>query len=156
MTGARLSFALTAASVLLAPGAALPVTRGDDALDPGLSRRLERIESAFRDGDASSLRGCFSTAGKVRVDLRDLPDGQGSYGPGQLQVIFTRIFEEFRTRDFAFSKDQVTTSTAGSAFARGRWVRRNQPRGQETVDTLTFTLRAEGADWRISEIRSSR
>lgn len=124
--------------------------------DAGLLTRLQRIESAFRQGDATSLRLSFSGAGKIRVDLGDLTDGQESYGAGQLQVIFGRIFEELRTQEFSFAKDAVKVSAPGTAFARGRWVRRSRPSGDQTIDTLIFTLREELGDWRILEIRSSR
>jgi hypothetical protein len=116
---------------------------------------LRRIESAFREGDAGSLRLSFSSGGRVRVELRDLAEGQGAYGAGQLQAIFNRIFEQVRTEDFAFGKEDVRVATPGTAFARGRWVRRAPARGPETVDMLTFTLREESGDWRILEIRSS-
>jgi len=122
----------------------------------GLRSRLSRIEGAFRDGSAGSLRQSFSETGKVRVDLKDLTDEPASYGCGQLQVVFSRIFDENQTRDFAFPKDDVTVSEAGTAFARARWSRRSRPGGQETMDNLTFTLRQESGDWRINEIRSSR
>ncbi len=149
----RQSPALAVALLLAAPA----VGGADvDGPDQGLEVRLRRIESAFREGSAVSLRPSFSSSAKVRVDLRDLPDGQGSYGAGQLQVIFDRLFEQFRTQDFAFGTDDVRMPTHGTAFARGRWVRVGQPRGPETVDTLTFTLREESGDWRILEIRSSR
>jgi hypothetical protein len=121
-----------------------------------LQVRLARIETAFKTGDAVSLRSSFSDSGKVRVDLKDLPDGLGSYGPGQLQVIFGHIFDECRTQEFAFQDNDGRNPRSATTFARGRWVRRNQPRGQERVDTLTFTLRQESGDWRILEIRSSR
>jgi hypothetical protein len=128
---------------------------GEHHTDQALESRLHSIESAFRDGKASALAGSFSKDGKVRVEISDLPQGEGSYAAGQLQVIFDRIFEEFRTREFAFTRDDVRISRDGTAFARSRWVRR-RPRGDETVDTLTFTLRDESGDWRILEIRASR
>jgi len=124
-------------------------------VDPSLASRLRRIESAFRSGDASALRPSFAP-GKVRVDLRDLTDGPGSYGSGQLEVLFGRIFDEIRTREFLIRPQDVTVSAPSTAFARGRWVRRPRPGGAERVDTLTFTLREEGGEWRIHEIRSSR
>lgn len=128
----------------------------DRALDPGLDSRLRSIESAFRQGDASALRLSFSGTGKVCVNIRDLTEAQASYGAGQLEVIFAQIFEAFPTKDFDFEKDEMKASTPGTAFARGRWVRRSRPGNQEAVDTLTFTLRQEGEDWRVLEIRSSR
>jgi hypothetical protein len=88
------------------------------------------------------------------VDLKDVAEGSGSYSPGQLQVMFGQIFAQGPTREFGFRPDDVTT-TSSTAFARGRWVRR-QPSGRERADTLTFTLHAESGDWRILEIRSSR
>jgi hypothetical protein len=143
---------------LLASGlfAAIPGHALEQPLpDPALSSRLRRIEAAFREGDAGSLRTSFCSGGRVRVELRDLPEGPGTYGPGQLQAIFGRIFEQARTEDFAFGKDDIHVATPGTAFARGRWVRRAPARGPETVDMLTFTLREESGDWRILEIRSS-
>jgi hypothetical protein len=126
------------------------------ALDPGLASRLRRVETSFRNGDAASLRPAFTGNGKVRVDLKAVMDGPGSYGPGQLEVIFDRIFDENHTREFSFRDEDVTVSKPGVAFARGRWVRKPRPGGAEATDTLTFTLRQESGDWRIHEIRSSR
>lgn len=127
-----------------------------DPAPPELLSRLQRIESAFRQGDADALRLSFAATGKLRVDLKDLTDGQESYGAGQLQVIFGQIFEEFRTGDFSFPRDEVSVSSPGTAFARGRWVRASRRERVELTDTLTFTLRDDGSGWRILEIRSSR
>jgi len=125
-------------------------------LEPALSARLRRIETAFRSGDAGSLRPAFTANTKVRVDLKDVMEGPGSYGPSQLEVIFGRIFDENRTRQFSFKDEDVAVSSPGIAFARGRWVRKTGRGGTETTDTVTFTLRQESGDWRIHEIRSSR
>jgi hypothetical protein len=147
-----LTAALVAALLLLALAGPAP---GEEP-NPALRTRLSRIEGAFRSGSAGSLRQSFSEAGKVRVDLKELTDEPASYGCGQLQVVFGRIFDENQTREFAFPKDDVTVSEAGTAFARARWSRRSRPGGQDAVDNLTFTLRQESGDWRINEIRSSR
>ena len=147
-----LTAALVAALLLTTLAGPAP---GEEPNDP-LRSRLTQIESAFRDGSAGSLRKSLSETGKVRVDLKDLTDEPASYGCGQLQVVFGRIFDENQTREFAFPKDDVTVSESGTAFARARWSRRNRPGGQESVDNLTFTLRQESGDWRINEIRSSR
>jgi len=125
-------------------------------VEPSLSARLRRIETAFRSGDAGSLRPAFTANTKVRVDLKDVMEGPGSYGPSQLEVIFGRIFDENRTRQFSFKDEDITVSGPGIAFARGRWVRRSGRGGAEATDTVTFTLRQESGDWRIHEIRSSR
>lgn len=124
-------------------------------LDPALATRLRRIEGAFRNGDAASLRPAFTPSAKVRVDLKTVMDGPGSYGPGQLEVIFGRIFDENHTREFSFRDEDVAVSAPGIAFARGKWVRKARP-GADATDTVTFTLRQERGDWRIHEIRSSR
>ena len=148
-------FAAGLAAVALlscAPATAAEPTR----LEPALSARLRRIETAFRSGDAGSLRPVFTANTKVRVDLKDVMDGPGSYGPSQLEVIFGRIFDENRTRQFSFKDEDVAVSGPGIAFARGRWVRKTGRGGTETTDTVTFTLRQESGDWRIHEIRSSR
>lgn len=153
MKGWRRGIAAAAlAAAGLAPSPALPAGE----LDPQLSSRLQTIEGAFRNGDAGALRPCFASTGKVRVDLRSLTDGPASYGPGQLQVVFEHIFDDHRTREFAFRKQDVTVPSSGTAFAKGRWVRRARAGGPETVDTLTFTLREERQDWRIHEILTSR
>jgi len=148
--------AAVAAAALAAVGmTAIPAVSAEGP-DPALWARLQRIEGAFRGGDAGALRPSFVATGKVRVDLKDLTEGPASYGPGQLQVIFEQIFDEHRTREFTFRKQDVTVSSPGTAFAKGRWVRRARTGGQETVDTLTFTLREENQDWRIHEILTSR
>jgi hypothetical protein len=154
MRGWRRGFAAAA----LAAAAGLndsPLLRAEGP-DPQLSSRLQRIETAFRGGDAGALRSCVASSGKVRVDLRDLTEGPASYGPGQLQVVFEQIFDDNRTREFEFRKQDVKVPSAGTAFAKGRWVRRARTGGHETVDTLTFTLREENRDWRIHEILTSR
>jgi hypothetical protein len=146
--------ALVAAGlVALAQGSATArALEGDGAL----AWRLQQIETAVRAADAGGLRGSFAGSGKVRADLRDFTEGQAWYGPGQLQVIFGQIFEQFETRDFAFRKSDVTLSSPSTAFARGRWVRRSRRGGPDVVDTVTITLHADRGDWRILEIRSSR
>jgi hypothetical protein len=147
-------------TLLLALVAVLSGPAGGDAstqpLPPGLQERLQRIESAFRDGDASALRRSFATSGKLRVDLKNLTEGQEAYGASQLQVIFTQIFEGCRTSDFRFALDEVSVPSPGTAFARGRWTRTGRRERVELAETLTFTLRDDGSDWRILEIRSSR
>ena len=143
---------IAAAAVLLC---AATLVRGA-TVEPALNARLRRIETAFRSGDAGSLRPAFTASTKVRVDLKDVMEGPGSYGPSQLEVIFGRIFDENRTRQFSFKDEDVTVSSPGVAFARGRWVRRSGRGGAEATDTVTFTLRQESGDWRVHEIRSSR
>jgi hypothetical protein len=128
---------------------------GDDDPDPGLLSRLARIEAAFRQGSAGALRDSCVTSGRVRLDLESVAVEQGSYGTGQVQVIFGQIFEQYRTSAFVFARDDVKVSAPGTAFARSRWSRRGRG-GSEAVDTLTFTLHQEGGDWRVHEIRSSR
>jgi len=143
---------LGAVIAALLSGPAIEAGDGSEAL----WTRLRRIQSDFRSGDAPSLRTSFSSTTRLRVDLEGFTDRRASYAPGQLQVIFGEIFEEHRTREMNFERNDVTLSPGGTAFARGRWVRRPKHGGAETVDSLTFTLREEGGDWRILEIRSSR
>jgi hypothetical protein len=125
-------------------------------LEPALGARLQAVEAAFRKGSASALRSCVSSGAKVRVELREVTEGSGNYGASQLQVIFERIFEENRTLQFHVPREQVTASAQGTAFARALWVRRVASGGEEVTDNLTLTLRREGDEWRIHEIRSSR
>jgi hypothetical protein len=131
-----------------------PLGAAAQEADAALSERLRSIETAFRRGDASALRSSSAATGKVRVDLRELTNGPGSYGPRQLEVVFTKIFEGQQTRAFSFRKEDVTVAAPGTAFARGQWVRGAGAR--ESKDTLTFTLRDESGQWRIHEIRTSR
>jgi Domain of unknown function (DUF4440) len=145
-----------AGMAVLALSAGPSVVRAATAVDPSLSARLRKIESAFRSGDAGALRPLFTANSKVRVDLKDVMDGPGAYGPSQLEVIFGRIFDESRTRQFSFRDEDVTISAPGIAFARGKWVRKAGRGGTEATDTVTFTLRQESGDWRVHEIRSSR
>ena len=125
-------------------------------LEPALASRLSAVEGAFRSGSASALRGCVSRTAKVRVDLRGLSEGAGSYGASQLQVIFERIFDAHPTRAFNVKRDEVTVSAQGTAFARARWTRRAGAAEDEVTDTLTLTLRREDGEWRVYELRSSR
>lgn len=147
----RVRAAMSALALLMAAGASFPAE-----VEPALWSRLQRIEGAFRGGDAGALRASLPASAKVRVDLKGLTDGPVSYGAGQLQVVFGQIFESHRTRQFAFRKQDVTIPTPGTAFARARWVRTRRPGGQEIQDTLTVTLREEAGDWRVHEILSSR
>ena len=151
----RVSQTLLFALLIVGPSAAAAAAPAQP-LPPGLHARLERIEAAFREGDAGALRSSFAASGKLRVDLKDLTQGQEVYGAGQLQVIFDQIFKSCRTRDFRFAPDEVSVPSPGTAFARGRWTRSGRRERVELVDTLTFTLRDDGSDWRILEIRSSR
>jgi hypothetical protein len=138
--------------VVAVAGGPRPVGAAD--IDQALEARLRRIEAAFRDGDAAGVRLSSAPSGKVRVDLRDLTSGPGSYGPGQLEVVFDHVFQGQQTREFTFRKEDVTVSVPGTAFARVRWVRREG--GRDTSESLTFTLREESGQWRIHEIRTSR
>ncbi len=132
----------------LAAGEAFPSDR--------LDVRLRQVEGAFREGDATALRPAFATSGKVRVDLKDLTSGQGWYASGQLQVLFTRVFQDYTTREVVFRTNDVTEATPGTAFARGRWVRRPRRGGEDISETVVLTLREDKGDWRILEIRTSR
>jgi hypothetical protein len=152
MTHPRRRAAFPAVAMLLLAAFATSAT----PVDPTLATRLRGIETAFRSNDAGSLRPVFTSAVKVRVDLKDVMDGPGTYGPSQLEVIFGRIFDEHRTRQFSFRDEDVTVSAPGVAFARGKWLRSVGRAGAEAPDTVTFTLRQESGDWRIHEIRSSR
>jgi hypothetical protein len=152
VAGMLLASARTSAPPVSAQSRAAPAPTAD----PSLTSRLRGIETAFRSGDAASLRPTFTASAKVRVDLKDVMEGPGSYGPSQLEVIFGRIFEENRTRQFSFRDEDVTVSAPGIAFARGRWVRKVRQGGTDLSDTVTFTLRQESGDWRVHEIRSSR
>ncbi|HET8647394.1 MAG TPA: hypothetical protein VFO85_17990, partial [Vicinamibacteria bacterium] len=112
------------AAVLATAVAAPPAARSEPAHlgsarqeDP-LWSRLRRIEGAFRAGDAAALRASFPASAKLRVDLPGVPGCPASYGPGQLQVIFARLFAASPTREFAFSADDVTRPAGGTAFAR--------------------------------------
>jgi hypothetical protein len=157
-TRATLACALTA--ILAVPAgagraAAAPAAGPASVQEDALWTRLRRIESAFRAGDAAALRASFPSTSRLRVDLPDVPGCPASYGPGQLQVIFGQIFAEAATREFAFARADVTQPSAGTAFARGRWVRGDAGAG-ERADVVTFTLREEAGDWRIHEILAVR
>ena len=91
-----------------------------DAADPALDARLRNIETAFRDGDAAALRVVLPG----RREGAGRPEGPDErcrvVRPGQLEVVFARIFEGQQTREFGFRKEDVTVSMPGTAFARGR------------------------------------
>jgi hypothetical protein len=151
----RKSFrALLVASAWLAASTAHAAA--SDLDDEALRSRLRRVEAAFRQGDAGALRGCFSDKAKVRVELGDLTEGEGLYGAGQLQVIFSRIFEQRRTVSLSFPRSDVKVPGAGTAFARAVWLHRGARSGDERTDSLLLTLHANEGDWRIIEMRSAR
>jgi hypothetical protein len=142
------------AAVSAAALASTPIARAASGDSGGLSVRLGAIEGAVRRGDAGALRAAATRDGRVRVDLHGLPGAQGSYGPGQLQVVLRRVFDAFETHAFAFD-DERRERAPSMVFAGGTWVRRPRRGGDEVRDTLTFALRLEEGDWRIVEIRSS-
>lgn len=151
--------AACALPLLFAPGraAAAPLPAASPARqEDALWSRLRRIEEAFRAGDAGALRSSFPGAVKMRVDLPDVPGCPASYGPGQAQVVFAQLFAEAPTRDFAFSDDDVTRPSDGTAFARARWVRAAPGERSGATQSLTFTLREENGGWRIHEIVATR
>jgi hypothetical protein len=129
--------------------------RSESPVPGPLWTRLTHVEDAFRRGDAAALRAACALGGKIHVEMRDFPSGQGNFGASQLEVIFRQIFKGQLTRALAFLRDDVKLAPPATAFARGVWVHRPTG-GAETTQTLTFTLRAEGDDWRIQEIRSAR
>lgn len=131
-----------------AAAAPLPARAGGQ--EDALWSRLRRIESAFRSGDAAGLRSSFPASARLRVDLPLVPGGPASYAPGQLQVIFSRLFAETPTREFAFTREDVTRPSDRTAFARGRWVR--SAGALEQSSAVTFTLREDGGDWFIHEM----
>jgi hypothetical protein len=137
-------------------GLAAALAAGEALPSDGLDVRLRQVEDAFREGDAALLRPAFATSGKVRVDLKDLTSGQGWYASGQLQVLFARVFQDYATRALRFQTDGVTEAAPGTAFARGRWVRRPRRGGDDISETVVLTLREDKGDWRILEIRTSR
>lgn len=136
--------------------AASPPAAGAAEQEDALWSRLRRIENAFRAGDAAALRASFPATAKLRVDLPDVPGCPASYGPGQLQVVFAQLFRAAPTRGFSFAAEDVTRSSAGTAFARGRWVRGASDGQLEQAHALTFTLREEDGGWRIHEIFATR
>ncbi len=149
---ARPRWRALAGALLLLPAVAVRAQE----VEPSLWRRLECIEKAFRQADAEALRPSFPSEGKVRVQLPELTSGSGSYGAGQLQVLFGRIFRDQATESFSFPRRDVRISTDGTAFARARWVRKHPAASGDGEDVLTFTLRQDDGDWRIHEVRSSR
>jgi hypothetical protein len=134
------------------PAAPAPFPARAAGQEDALWSRLRRIESAFRSGDAASLRSSFPASTRLRVDLPEVPGGPASYAPGQLQVIFARLFTDAPTREFAFDREAVTRPSAGTAFARGRWLRGPSGVPSDEARAVTFTLREDGGDWRIHEI----
>jgi hypothetical protein len=141
--------------VWLGPAATVR-SHAPEAGEAALWARLRRLETAFRQGDATALRHASPGSGKVRLDLPPWTEGLAAYGPGQLQGVFGQVFAQRRTQAFSFPREQVDFSAEGTAFARGRWVWRPPHGDSQTSETLVFLLRAEGADWRVQEIRRAR
>jgi hypothetical protein len=151
MTG-RAALAVSGALLITASAGAA----ASGLVEPLLWARLQRIETAFRSGDAHSLRALLPAETKVRIDLGPLTDGSRSYGPGQLEVVFQQIFAVHPTVELTFRAEDVKVPAPGTAFARARWTRRPDGGGRETVEWITFTLRDQSGDWRIHEILCSR
>ncbi len=146
-----LAFSLLSLCLLAARAQARP----ESAVPGPLWSRLSQLEDVFRRGDAAALRAACAQGGKIRVEMRAIPSGQGSFGASQLEVIFRQIFKGQLTRALAFPRDDVKLSPPATAFARGTWVHRPAG-GAEITETLMFTLQAKGDDWRVHEIRSAR
>jgi hypothetical protein len=128
----------------------------EETAEAALWARLRGLESAFRQGDATALRLASPSSGKVRVDLPPWTDGPTSYGPGQVQGVFAQVFADRRTHTFSFPREDVSLSREGTAFARGRWVWVPPAGDRQSSETLVFSLRSEGGDWRVQEIRRGR
>jgi hypothetical protein len=144
---------LLAPALLLSGSAALAPA---EPVEPALWSRLQRIEAAFRTGDAQVLRPVLPVEAKVRVDLPGMTDGPRSYGPGQLEVVFQQVFAANPDRGLTFRPEDVKVAAPGTAFARARWSRKPGSGAAATCEYVTFTLRAAGDDWRIHEILGSR
>ena len=144
--------ALALAVLLWGSAAAAPA----EPVEPSLWSRLQRIEAAFRAGDAQALRALLPAEAKVRVDLPGLTGGPRSYGPSQLEVVFQQIFADRDGFELAFRPEDVKVPAAGTAFARARWARPGDPSAPAPAAYVTFTLRADGGVWRIHEILGSR
>jgi hypothetical protein len=125
-----------------------------EPVEPSLWSRLQRIEAAFRTGDAQVLRPVLPVEAKVRVDLPGVTDGPRSYGPGQVEVVIQQVFAGNPDRSLTFRPEDVKVPAPGTAFARARWPRRSG--SGATSEYVTFTLRAAGDDWRLHEILGSR
>lgn len=145
---------LVCALVLLLPGLVAPALAGP--VEPALWSRLQRIEAAFRAGDAQALRPVLPAEAKVRVDLPGITDGPRSYGPGQLEVVFQQIFASQPEHELTFRAEDVKVASGGTAFARARWARKGPGGEAGATDHLTFTLRDTAGGWRIHEILGSR
>jgi hypothetical protein len=144
--------ALALAVLLWGSAAAAPA----GPVEPSLWSRLQRIEAAFRAGDAQALRALLPAEAKVRVDLPGLTDGPRSYGPSQLEVVLQRAFADREGFELAFRTEDVKVAAAGTAFARARWARPGDAGPSVAPAYVTFTLRADGGVWRIHEILGSR
>jgi hypothetical protein len=114
-----------------------------------LHSRLQSVSRAFREGDATLLRSCLPQATRIHIDLPAI--GFGAFAAGQLEVMLQRGFHRIETQDLAFA----VTQSGSDAYARGRWSHRMRAGGEEQDDTLTLTLRLDGGEWRIFEMRSS-
>jgi hypothetical protein len=95
-----------------------------EPVEPALWSRLQRIETAFRGGDAQALRAMLPGETKVRVDLRGLTDGPRSYGPGQVEVVFQQIFQAHHDGDLIFRAEDVKVPAPRTALAGDRRDRR--------------------------------
>jgi hypothetical protein len=129
---------------------------GAEEVEPSLWSRLRRIEGALRGGDADALRASLAREGKVRLEVEGFTSGACSYGPGQLEVLLRRLLAEQPTRAFSVSREDVTVSGSGTAFARARWTRRDTATGALVDQAVTLTLREEAGDWRVHELLASR
>ena len=125
-------------------------------VEPALWSRLQRIEAAFRAGDAEALRPALPAEAKVRVDLPGITDGPRSYGAGQVEVVLRQVFAARPDHELTFRAKDVKVPSPGTAFARARWARKGAAGEPASTDFLTFTLREAQGGWRIHEILGSR
>jgi hypothetical protein len=138
---------LVAACVVLtaSTAAARIVVPADEALPV-----LTTIETAFRVGDHESLARLLSAHG-VRLNLGPVADRDSELTPSQAYYYFKTLFQDRRTREFAFAKHQEVDGGRLHAVATWRFT-------AAAVDSqrVLFTLAHESDGWKVTEITAWR
>lgn len=123
-------------------------------LEPALVSCLQRIEAAFRAGDAAGLRGLLPDQSKVLLGLESFSRPRAYYAPDQVVRIFQKIFHDSQPVRFDLDRRRGQLSRGTIYYVPASWSMRGSGPVQDC--RLQFMLRKEGAGFLIREIKEVR